>query len=112
MIRDARAPLVRLSQVVLVMLLACNAPNVPATPVPRDQAPVATPPSPMASPIPSAPPAVPTATTPPPPIPSTSSSMPGSGPDAAPDARPGWRWTSEGGWLNDLTGEAFVDGRI
>ena len=37
---------------------------------------------------------------------------PGTTPAVPPDDRPGWRWTSEGGWLNDLTGEQFVDGTL
>ena len=38
--------------------------------------------------------------------------VPGSGPNVPPDTRPGWRWTSEGQWLNDISGEYFADGRF
>src|SRR5688572_2795194 len=27
--------------------------------------------------------------------------------NAPPDGRPGWRWTSDGVWLNDWTGEVY-----
>lgn len=37
---------------------------------------------------------------------------PGSGPLVPPDSRPEWRWTSEGEWLNDASGEIFRAGQF
>ena len=30
----------------------------------------------------------------------------------APDARPGWRWTSDGIWISDITNESFRGGQL
>jgi len=46
------------------------------------------------------------------PSPSPSRAAPGSDASTPPDSRPGWRWTSDGQWVNDLTGEVFRGGQI